>query len=511
MADNCAENAATVASGDAAGCPAIYESRGFSAGLLAGCVCRRSATGCLVGHLGVRIRRYRLLMVDSVAANSHDGSKGITGTVGNTDSGKVLANSSGAECLRGFRPVLLLPERIFERLTPTQFQAVIAHELCHVRYRDNLVAAIHMFVETVFWFNPLMWWMGKRMVGERERACDEEVLARGNDPDAYAQAVLEVCRFCLESPLPCAHGISGSDLRHRIVDILNPRVIYRIHPTKKLVLAVFAFAAVAGPLAVGLIQAPQGRAQERTPTPITFDVASIKPFQGDPVRTNLSMSRSGGRIRWITTPSGLVMYAYGIQAFQVTGMAHVPYIFYVIDAETHPDASDGEIRLMFQSLLADRFKFQAHRETRQMPGYALVPAKGGIKIKATAPDDPPAPLPDWLGAFQRKVQAMEGKIIAGAGGIGITEIIARRITMAQFVDILEDRVLHVPVVDRTGITGQYYFAFKCIDVNAPNDTDSNAPTLFEALQESLGLRLEKQTVPVEMLVVDHVEKAPTGN
>ena len=57
-----------------------------------------------------------------------------------------------------------------------QLEAVIAHELCHVRHRDNLIAAIHMFVETVFWFHPLVWWIGKRMVEERERACDEEVL-----------------------------------------------------------------------------------------------------------------------------------------------------------------------------------------------------------------------------------------------------------------------------------------------------------------------------------------------
>src|SRR4051794_20105151 len=69
-----------------------------------------------------------------------------------------------------FRPVLLLPEGLLERLTPAQSQTIIAHELCHVRHRDNLIASIHMFVETVFWFHPLVWWIGKRMVEERERA-----------------------------------------------------------------------------------------------------------------------------------------------------------------------------------------------------------------------------------------------------------------------------------------------------------------------------------------------------
>ncbi len=77
------------------------------------------------------------------------------------------------------RPVLLLPEGITDRLTPAQLEAVIAHELCHVRRRDNLTAAIHMVVETVFWFHPLVWWIRARLVEERERACDEEVLRAG--------------------------------------------------------------------------------------------------------------------------------------------------------------------------------------------------------------------------------------------------------------------------------------------------------------------------------------------
>jgi hypothetical protein len=79
------------------------------------------------------------------------------------------------------RPVLMLPEGMFDRLTPPQVEAIIAHALCHVRHRDNLVTALHMFVETVFWFLPLLWWVGKRIVEERERACDEEVLRLGID------------------------------------------------------------------------------------------------------------------------------------------------------------------------------------------------------------------------------------------------------------------------------------------------------------------------------------------
>src|SRR5579863_6139429 len=111
-----------------------------------------------------------------------------------------------------FTPVLLLPESIFDRLTPAQLQAVIEHELCHVRHRDNLAAAIHMFVETLFWFHPLVWWIGKRMVEERERACDEEVLQLGSEPRIYAEGILNICKLYVESPMPCVSGVTGADL-----------------------------------------------------------------------------------------------------------------------------------------------------------------------------------------------------------------------------------------------------------------------------------------------------------
>jgi uncharacterized protein (TIGR03435 family) len=281
----------------------------------------------------------------------------------------------------------------------------------------------------------------------------------------------------------------------------------------RLVLAVLALTASTAPVAIGLLQAPRARAQQLAPALASFDVASVKPLQGIP--NNLSMSRSGGRIRWNTTIMGIVMYAHRIQAFQETGMAHVPYTFYAVDAETRPDATDDQIRLMFQSLLAARFKFQFHRETRELAGYSLMPAKGGVKIKPTPPDAPSAPLPEWFAhGGDAMSEAIEGKILATAEGRGITAITGRRITIAQLVQTLEEQ-LRAPINDQTGLIGQYYFGFKSIRVDAPPDADANsailAPTLFDALRESLGLQLEKRTAPVEMLIVDHVEKSPTEN
>src|ERR1700733_6231922 len=122
-----------------------------------------------------------------------------------------------------FRPILLLPAGIAERLEPPLFEAVLAHELCHVRRRDNMTSAIHMIVEAVFWFHPLVWWIGARLVEERERACDEGGLSLGNQPRVYADAILNVCKLYVESQLVCVSGVTGSNIRRRIEAIMTNR------------------------------------------------------------------------------------------------------------------------------------------------------------------------------------------------------------------------------------------------------------------------------------------------
>jgi bla regulator protein blaR1 len=95
------------------------------------------------------------------------------------------------------RPVLLWPAGFSERLDDAHVEAILAHELCHVRRRDNLAASLHMAVEAIFWFHPLVWWLGARLVDERERACDETVLQSGSPPQVYAESILRACEFCV--------------------------------------------------------------------------------------------------------------------------------------------------------------------------------------------------------------------------------------------------------------------------------------------------------------------------
>jgi bla regulator protein BlaR1 len=114
-----------------------------------------------------------------------------------------------------FQPVLVLPEGLGDRLTAEQLQAVLTHEARHIECFDNLTAALHMIVETIFWFHPLVWWIGARLMDERERDCDEAVLRQGSQPGVYARGIVQVCETYVESPLACAPGISPSSSRTR--------------------------------------------------------------------------------------------------------------------------------------------------------------------------------------------------------------------------------------------------------------------------------------------------------
>lgn len=156
-----------------------------------------------------------------------------------------------------FRPVLLLPQGIEERLSPAQLGAIIAHEMCHVRRRDNLTAAMHMVVEAIFWFHPAVWWIKTHLLEEREQACDELVLRSGNEAEVYAESILQVCKFCIESPLACVAGVAGSDLKGRIVRIMTGRTALNLDSGRKLLLALAAAVAISVPFVFGLVHIKQ--------------------------------------------------------------------------------------------------------------------------------------------------------------------------------------------------------------------------------------------------------------
>jgi len=427
-----------------------------------------------------------------------------------------------------FRPVLLLPEGIFEHLAPEQLQAVLAHELCHIRRRDNLIGVLQMFVETVFWFHPLVWWIGKRIFEERERACDEEVLKLGNEPRAYARGILKVCELYLESPLPCAAGVSGSNLRRRIEAILNDRIVKRLNSGTKALLAAAGFFAIAAPIGIGLLHGVTLRAQTVSPD-LRFEVASVRLVppdgrgsrsSGTPGPNNPDPGRFTARGRLLS----LVTTAYDVPLYRLSDPDDRLMLFVDVEAKMPVNTTREQFNVMLQNLLADRLGLKVHWITKDIDIYALVVAKGGPKFKTAAPDSPQG-NDDGCGAANCKL-GPDGFPIPppgngpwiGAGPGGKMVMRGHNETVADLAHAIGVRTLGGPLTDATGLTGKYDYtvswsmAAQSAALRGEPATDSpDGPSIFDAVQDQLGLKIENRKGPAQVLVVDHVEKKPTDN
>jgi uncharacterized protein (TIGR03435 family) len=424
-----------------------------------------------------------------------------------------------------FRPILLLPADIVERLKPCQLEAVLAHELCHVRRRDNLTSAAHMIVEAVFWFHPLVWWIGARLMEERERACDEAVLSLGSEPRDYAEGILNVCKGYLESPLSCVSGVTGSDLKRRIQEILTGRVARDLNSAKKLALTAAGVAALLVPIGVGVIGAPHIRAQSGLPAP-KFEAASIKPC-GAFRRPNLRDSLSPGRLlSGCTTIERLIQQAYGVFAnghanpvssVTVTGgPAWTRSEFYEIDAKAAGRQSHAMMNgPMLQALLEDRFQLKIHRGTREVPVYRLAVAKGGPPLQqfqgSCIPwdfDNPPLHPPS------PSLRCARGHLAS----TGVDLDAATMADLCMFFLVTLDR----PVVDETGLTGRFNFhlelpaedleffrrahSLPALSDSAPQPTDPSVISAIKNAVKKVGLNLEPAMGSGEFIVIDHVQR-----
>jgi uncharacterized protein (TIGR03435 family) len=164
------------------------------------------------------------------------------------------------------RPVLILPQGVTRNLSTAQMEAIVAHELCHVQRHDNLWAALHMLVSAIFWFHPLVWWIGRQLIAEREAACDDAVLEQSHSAAEYAEGILNICKFYLEVPVACVSGVTGADLKKRIARILSGSAAERLSMARKLVLAAAGALSIGLPLTFGLLHASRSYAQAPTKT-----------------------------------------------------------------------------------------------------------------------------------------------------------------------------------------------------------------------------------------------------
>jgi len=454
------------------------------------------------------------------------------------------------------RPVLLFPEGIAERLTPSQLKTVLAHELSHVRRRDNFFAAIHMLVEAAFWFHPLVWWIGARLAEEREQACDEDVLSRGRHPEVYADAILNVCKFYTQSPLIGASGVSGASIRRRIEAIMLRRAAQLSH-AKKLLLAAAATAALAGPVAIGLMLGAANVAVVGAQSPAAagqkFEVAAIHPCNRNVPEPSLKEMGGLGEtgpspslaIKKCVTVMTLLKDAYitfadgrdrafGVQAPPIEGApSWISSERYTIEAKA--DGTPGQPMMlgpMMQTLLEDRFHLKLHRETRSGPAYELTVAKGDSKLKentgsctydvptAAVPRDPATgdPLPGFA-ARGRVSQPGPGQpchfvffLDHGPNRL----LVMRGVTLDEFSAWLFS-VTGRMIVNKTGLAGKYdirleYLPNEALEVTAGSSASDIQPeaTLLKAVEQQLGLKLTGVKGARQFIVIDHIDR-PSEN
>ncbi|HEY7839499.1 MAG TPA: M56 family metallopeptidase [Terriglobales bacterium] len=393
-----------------------------------------------------------------------------------------------------FRPVLLVPKGIEARLTAAQFAAVLAHERCHVRRRDNLWAALHRVVETVFWFHPLVWWIGARMIAERERACDEAVLGAGGDARAYAGGILGVCRHYMASPLACAVGVasqSGGPLQRRVREILAGGRGRKLSRGRMLCLASLGAAVVLTPVMAGLLF---GQAAP----PATFDAIAIHavPAAGSGKRV-MGLHIDPQRL-WAENMSlrELILAAWGLQPYQLRGPDWMSGDIFAITGATHAPVPANEMPALLRPFLTRQFELKVHSTREVRPVYRLEVAPGGAKLKPANRDAAPAIMP-----AQRFSMHLEGRALTLTGTATLQQLV-------DFLNLQFDR----PVLNQTGQMGTYDIRLT-FDPKAgvPGAPAGGGPSIFDALPEQLGLRLVSGKAPVDVLVVDSANATPAGN
>jgi len=412
-----------------------------------------------------------------------------------------------------FRPVMLWPEGLSARLENEHLEAILAHELMHVRRHDNLTASIHMVVEAVFWFHPMVWWMESRMLEERERACDEAVVQLAARPEVYADSLLKACRFCAESPLKCVSGISGANLKKRIVRIMTDHVAHKLNFGRKLLLGAAGLASLAVPVTFGVVHAAQIRTDDTTEDTKQLKFADVSIRW---IKPNKSLT---DKLEIIVTPDGInatgtslqmLSLALGVPDDQIVGMPEwvISDRFYIqakVDTDDVPklkQLNHSQRWAMLRPVFEERFGLRFHHETKE-DVYALLIANSGPKLRASK-----------LEELDAKPEPPEPPAVVG---VVTNRVVARGASIESLIRVISS-ALNSTVVDKTELTGKYDYTLEWkpdedsgansssgrsgVGNTAPSET--SVPSLFTALQEQLGLKVESQRGPVDVIVIDHL-------
>jgi uncharacterized protein (TIGR03435 family) len=368
------------------------------------------------------------------------------------------------------------------------------------------------------------------MLQERERACDEAVVQLAGRPEVYAEGLLKACRFCAESPLICVSGITGADLKDRIVRIMTEHLVQKMDLSRKLLLGGVAFVSLAIPVALGL--------SAKLDTATEVNVNSPGPF-GKPATTNkdtavdlaplaiasIRQVAPRGNDAMLTTFSDVGVTFRSIAIASIVHQAFSPQPTLSIDDDlilglpgwTQSERYDIQAkvdnddvarwkalslpqkRLALQPLLVTRFNLQFHHETRERPTYSLVVAKNRPKLRKA---QHVVTNPTGTGSPDGTGDRDESTVTPG-------KIVLKGSSLSLLANLLSSQGLSHTVVDKTGLTELYDITLRW----SPDDigsSDASLPSLFTALQEQLGLKLEYNKNPIDVIMIDHIER-PSAN
>lgn len=412
------------------------------------------------------------------------------------------------------RPVILVPIGALAGLPAEHIEALLAHELAHIRRHDYAVNILQSIAEALLFYHPAVWWISREIRHDRELCCDDIAVGISGNVLLYARALadLEVRRPRHFNPALAADGGSLSD---RIARLLGQsRKPSRILPGTGILIGAILILITA----YGLF----GQAAAKP----EFEVASVKPSVPGVMR-GLAMrggpgTNDPGRLTIENYPlESLILTAYDLKTYQLTGgpdwlMGNFgPFAArFDISAKILDATTKEQFHLMLQNLLVNRFKLALHREQREMPVYELVLAKNGPKFKPS-PKDPAATDDVSPSASSKLTMGSDGfpvlpPSVSMAWVNDRARMRATKETMETFAGKLSVQ-MDRPVRNMTGLKGEYDFElFWLPDSVAAADMNAG-PTLAQAVQDQLGLRLESKKGPVDVLVIDHIEKIPTEN
>jgi bla regulator protein BlaR1 len=427
------------------------------------------------------------------------------------------------------QPAVILPEdwREWDRV---KLDAVLAHERSHIERWDPAVQLLSAVHRSLLWVSPLSWMLDRWIVRAAEEASDDAAVAATADPATYAELLLE---FVARRATPLGIGMARygrPDKRiDRILDATSiSRGVTRWSLAAILILAcpLAYVAAAASPQseramqfpalpappvapATVLVAQPQAPPPPRPPQaqpapapPPTFDAVSIKSLPpgngkgrgpgpgGDVCR---SLKYTTGMVAGSATASTLIQEAYGLSPHQVSGGPDwLASDRFCLEAKSAEPAEKDQLRLMLQSMLADRFKLMLHHETKEMPVYVMTVAKKGLLYEVKRGGPPGINAQDLKAAGYEFHHQLDGAL-AGT--------LASRDSMRGFADALSRTpFVDRPVLDNTGLTGTYLLL-----VQWGENED-----FLRAAQEQFGLKFESQRAPLPAVVVDSIE-GPSQN